>query len=124
MWIFTSTGFISIVEDKDDSTVVLVRARKREHLEAFLSESDRKGILETPGADYPVRIFMDKEAFVRKVAAAASRIDYPNFKAAIQDPDFHEFAMNTWAAGRDFQEDVAANQPFDVDKNPLGTIDK
>ena len=54
MWIFTSGGFVSIVENYKHPGFLLLRAKKKEHLREFLSAqgqlySDAYEISETPG---------------------------------------------------------------------------
>lgn len=79
MWIVTTSGFMSIVEHRDDRNLVLVRGRVRADLEPLAHELGGH-VASTPDADYPYRLIAPK----RDVAAAISRmvlaIDYPNFK--------------------------------------------
>jgi len=103
MWIFTKDGFFSVVQDRDDETVVLVRARRRADLENILKPEELPGIQDTPGADYGFRIFMDRKRWTSYAAAAASRIDYSNFKGAIEDDELHDFMMAVWTVARDYQ---------------------
>jgi hypothetical protein len=83
MWVFTNKGFFSIVEDRNDSTKLLVRSRIKGDLErVFGDEIEEAGawVTETPKADYRFRVFLPKEMVVAQIAREVSEIDYGNFK--------------------------------------------
>lgn len=96
MWIFTRYGFFSAVcarqgDGRPDRPVdphrIMVRARRREHLEALqdrfpelLGEAE---IRTFPGADYAYRIFVPKPVWVQVLAQLAEEMDYDNFKHAV-----------------------------------------
>ena len=79
MWIFTSTGFVSAVQHRDEPDRLVVRARDRVSLAALI---ERTGAELNPweGGDYAFRIVVDRPAFEAWLADAAASIDYPNFK--------------------------------------------
>src|SRR4051794_33024703 len=52
MWVLTTQGFYSVVEDRDDENRVLVRARAREDLEALKRQIPDLQIYETPPPDH------------------------------------------------------------------------
>ena len=95
MWLFTPTGFLSVVDkgDKtDDGKVLLcVRARYKEDLADILKYLDSAGDSETPKIldaevmhnpyyDYRFRIFVRKLDFMTYMATVVNRINYDNFK--------------------------------------------
>jgi hypothetical protein len=84
MWLFTTSGFLSIVEHRDDQDRLLVRARVREDLEP-LAEGLGAELRETPAGDYRFRVEADREAVALLVADAVRAVDYPNFKNAVAD---------------------------------------
>ncbi len=63
MWVFLPEGFVSIVADRSDPSGgrLLVRARRREHLEAFLGGPEER-IEENPSADYRWRAWVPYSA--------------------------------------------------------------
>lgn len=118
MWLMTRHGFFSIV-DKGDETHI--RARERGDLENALPffklfTDQPPAIMATPTADYGFRIILkggkqNRQAVIGGVLAELGEdIDYPNFKAEIdQRPDqarkpYHEvwgvLARATGAYGR------------------------
>ena len=97
MWIFTAAGFISAVQHRDDHNLVMIRARKREHLEAFCeSDPEPPKILETPDADYRYRTTMKRHWFSAMLVAHADCLDYDNYKNAITDPELARCAHDVW----------------------------
>jgi hypothetical protein len=83
MWIFTTTGFVSIVEDTTDKRMVLVRSRNRDHLVAFKKKMrvPRGRITHDATRDYPYRLRMLKERAAWAIFDMMTGIDYGNFKA-------------------------------------------
>lgn len=81
MWIFTSTGFVSTVQHRDDPDRLVVRARDRISLEPLIA---RTGAEVNPwqGSDYAFRIVVDRAAFEAWLAEQAQAIDYTNFKSS------------------------------------------
>lgn len=86
MWIFTDTGFFSVVAHREKPGYLLVRARARADLEALakrLTKAPR--IAERPDADYRYRMLVPAEAFATVMADAVRSIDYDNFKDAVAE---------------------------------------
>lgn len=109
MWIFTTSGFISAVQDWHDPSRVLVRARDRTSLES-LAAATGEVIHASPAADYPYRTSATKGDFAHWVATEAGAIDYPNFKsevAAIRGDDYAHVLMGVWSTMHD-AEDASA----------------
>ena len=112
MWLFTKYGFFSIVQDRNDSRRVLVRARIRNDLERLLHLLDDKcdgeapEVVEMPDADYAFRIFLDKAAWAKVAKVLANDIDYGNFKNAVHgEPDRDQAYMEVWSSLSRLQED-------------------
>lgn len=87
MWMFTTDGFFSTVQDdycgQDE---VMVRARCRQDLEALRSRMGWAAeVLTTPQADYRWRMKVSRSQWAAYAAQAAGGIDYPNFKAQALD---------------------------------------
>ena len=101
MWLFTTQGFYSVVEDREDSNRVLVRARAKEDLEALKRQIPDLQIQETlgPDHDYGWRAFVTRDQWCEAVAQLAGEIDYDNFKNAVADRQGHDRAdlyMPVW----------------------------
>jgi ADP-ribosylglycohydrolase len=80
MWIASKNGFFSIVQHRDNTEQVLVRARVKKDLAEIFPE-DR--IVHTPGADYHWRVFATKKEMGEILLRQMVELDYPNFKGKI-----------------------------------------
>lgn len=93
MWIASTAGFFSIVRKIDHARgdsrrPYQIRARDRRDLVALqklVSEIRRVPILETPEADYRWRLIVSDSQIGWVFARLAETIEYPNFKATIQN---------------------------------------
>lgn len=93
MWLFTKTGFVSIVEKAGDheAQTVTVRSRDLESLEVMREdiyklydyELGEAEITENSGTDYAYRMVITKEELKRYMVAIVDGIDYDNFKSEI-----------------------------------------
>ena len=106
MWVFTTKGFFSAVAHSGRPGFMLVRARFAGDLERLLGAHGVEAeVTETPEADYRFRAVVPAAEWARMVAAEASSIDYPNFKAAAHDGTPRDEAyMGCWSALRRGQE--------------------
>lgn len=96
MWIFTTTGYISAVENQEDKRTLILRARVKNDLVRFKTQymNDLAG---AQGAitfhrynDYPYRLIVDKASFQVGLMNAVLDIDYKNFKSAVAKVQGHE----------------------------------
>ena len=85
MWLVTTRGFYSVVENHDDPEGLLVRARVREDLESLADLIPGLGVEETPERDYRFRAAVTRDAWATAAAELAREIDYPNFKNAVAE---------------------------------------
>lgn len=83
MWLFTTRGFYSAVENPTDHSQLIVRARARKDLEALRDLIPGLKIQATPKRDYQFRIVVTKDVWASVVAKITSEIEYPNFKDAV-----------------------------------------
>ena len=95
MWVFTTAGFVSAVAHRDKPSVMLVRARRGEHLRALFPEAE---IECTPHADYRYRAEVTRELWLGMMLVQLGMIDFDNFKAAIPDADYHDACSEVWGA--------------------------
>ena len=84
MWMLTTIGFFSVVEDSEDADRLLVRARVREDLERLRdTHLPDLHIVENAGSDYRFRAYVERGQWVWAAMSMASEIDYSNFKNAV-----------------------------------------
>ncbi|MES2290275.1 MAG: hypothetical protein V4530_11120 [Pseudomonadota bacterium] len=106
MWVFTNTAFVSAVADRDDPSRLMLRARLKGDLEAFLARVVAvPDIVETPDADYRFRTVVRREEFLVALDHAARAIDYDNFKSSIA-PDQrarHDAYLDVWSVMHEAQ---------------------
>ena len=93
MWVFTKTGFISIVQHREKVDLMIVRARCATHLQSLFAGTE---MLETMNADYRFRAFVHRDVVKDALTAAIDELDYSNFKNSIADAQYHDAAMRVW----------------------------
>ena len=114
MWLFTRYGFFSVVQARrvengkvvvePDPETLMVRARRREHLDALLERFDSLAdleITESPGTDYRYRMIVPRSVWRMIVDGLVSDIDYTNFKSACgktkpDDRDYVSALHDVW----------------------------
>ena len=94
MWIGLNDGWLSIVENWNDETELLVRARKLDHLTNTFPDCD---YFKDSDADYPYRAFIPRDVVSKVIAEAVDGIDYPNFKNSVRDNTLHHAYNEIWA---------------------------
>lgn len=78
---FTTHGFVSVVQHDVHRGFVLVRARELAHLEELKSRTGLPGKIEhTPTHDYYYRMLVRKPLWADAVRDLAMQINYGNFK--------------------------------------------
>lgn len=103
MWVFSREGFVSVVENLDDSEELLVRARDRRHLERISKNHGLKTrIWAEEGSDYQWRMLVKRADWRNVMVRMVDRIDYNNFKGAVQgqapaDPTYLKALHNVWS---------------------------
>ena len=93
MWICLNDGFLSIVRNNNDDETLLVRARSEEHLNSIFpnckSWYDGK-------ADYPFRAYIQRALVAEAIANRLKDIEYPNFKASVDDYTLMSAYAKVW----------------------------
>ena len=97
MWIFTSTGMLSVVAHRELAKDLLVRARSPVHIREMFPDA---AVDETPNADYPFRTVISRELFANVIADYSLNISYDNFKNSIEEKNFHDHCLEVWATMR------------------------
>jgi hypothetical protein len=100
MWFCFNNGFVSAVEHRDDKNTLVVRARRREHLE---DNFPNRKIVVGGSTDYKYRIFISKKDFAEIIKDRIMNIDYDNFKNSVEDDDLHELYNGFWLLHYRFQ---------------------
>jgi hypothetical protein len=100
MWVFTETGFVSVVRKNDRPDLYTVRSRDRESLE-LLAAMAKVEIVASPLGDYPYRAFVEPAVFTEWLADQASQIEYSNFKSRVSQTrglDYTDALHDVWVA--------------------------
>lgn len=100
MWVFTETGFVSVVRKNDRPDLYTVRSRDRESLE-LLAAMAKVEIVASPLGDYPYRAFVEPAVFTEWLADQASQIEYSNFKSRVSQTrglEYTDALHDVWVA--------------------------
>ena len=126
MWLFTKYGFFSVVSARADGAAktkridpskFMIRSRNREHLVNLMSDTDvgrlldNPEIIETPDADYPYRIIVDRGRWIAAIAILVGMTMEDNFKKSVRtampdDQEFHKALNTVWGVMRNYQQAV------------------
>lgn len=107
MWLMTIHGFYSCVKSKVSSEQ-MIRARSKDHLSnlirSFPEILSKYVIMTTEHTDYPYRLIVSKEDWLKLSDALASEAThYSNFKGASyacnNDVDYDDFLHEVWELG-------------------------
>ena len=113
MWIFTDTGFISIVRKPEHPGVLTVRARDRQSLEALAAKAGVE-VKRSPEGDYPYRVFVTDGPFLEWFLDRGGELKYSNFKSRVHKTRGYDYAHalgRVWSAMLDV-EDTDAREPL------------
>ena len=99
MWIFLRHGFVSAVEDKDDSECIVVRARSENILKELFPYYK---IRESSTSDYKYRVFVPRLEFAQVVQRQVEEISYTNFKASVSDTQLAMLYHRIWVLGVEY----------------------
>lgn len=121
MWVFSKSGFVSIVAHRNKPGFVMVRGRKQEDVENFRDACESLLPLEvvhTPEADYICRVTMPALTAMTGMVSLMVGIDYYNFKDAVHErdePTRDRAMMRVWRAMHDYQEATRPDGPENED---------
>ena len=101
MWIFAQSAFLSIVEDKEDDDLLLVRARVKGDIENHFRNAI---VFNTPDHDYAYRARLSREEVADVVALMVLDIRYGNYKQSVQDDRRSGFYAQIWNILWDMQK--------------------
>ena len=100
MWICFNDGFVSAVEHRDSSDLLMIRARRRDILQNLFPNEH---LIEGGSTDYQYRVVGSKAVFGDVVSKRISEISYPNFKDSVEDHELHELYEKFWSLHRRYQ---------------------
>lgn len=105
MWVFLNDAFLSIVADRNSGDMLLVRARKKGHIQAVFGDVQ---VTRTPPpkADYLYRAFIPRELVAKVLAQRIGSVDYDNFKNSIPDDTYHDACSDVWGTMYEYQHDA------------------
>jgi hypothetical protein len=98
MWLAFNNAFVSVVQDKENNPngkYLLVRARKRKHLQRMLGKSAK--IVETPNRDYRWRARVKRDTLSWIMDWHCQNLTYTNFKDSVKEHDLHDMYANWWS---------------------------
>ena len=103
MWIALNNSFLSIVENRKNSSELLVRARVKGDIERVFPEAET---FEDLNADYRYRALINRELVAKTVAYQVSEINYDNFKNSISKDEYqrHDVYLKVWGDLRALQD--------------------
>lgn len=100
MWLATTQGFYSVVEDPH-SDLLVVRCRVKKDLMALKAQIPELKPIHGAGTDYAWRAFVPRERWAEAARELSEAIDYGNFKDAVKERQGDRRAsvyMRVWAA--------------------------
>ena len=101
MWIQFNNAFLSIVENREKTIELLVRARVKGDIEKVFPEAD---VFEDNNADYKYRALISKVILAEKIMLKVTEINYDNFKNSVKEIERKNVYGNIWAELRKFQK--------------------
>lgn len=112
MWLFTTYGFYSVVQDQENRHKLLIRARAKEDIDNLADLGRRVlgadlNVIHTPAADYAFRVWIDRREWAKLAQVlTVESVTYPNFKAEIHgQPDRDSAYMRLWSIMKGWQDD-------------------
>jgi len=109
MWVFTQTGYISVVDKGQHAGYLTARSRDKQSL-AILSEIADSPIEFTPMADYQYRTVVKREHLTEFLTQQVETLNYSNFKDQIwqtRGDDFHHACGDVWVAMNAIKDEEA-----------------
>ena len=101
MWIFTTYGFISVVQHNSLEGYFQVKSRVVEPLEILWPEMDIEVI---DWADYRFRITIEKEKVFDILSKEIQNVNYTSFKnECYVDHDYHDVLVRVWNTMYNYQ---------------------
>lgn len=107
MWVFTETGFVSVVSQFNKDETLCIRARDYESIDPIAKQINRV-ISHTPESDYPYRLEnVEKSDFILFLMQSVDLLSYKNFKNqvhATRGSDFAQALTKVWSTMQDVED--------------------
>jgi len=100
MWVCFNDAFVSIVTDPKNPGWLLVRARRKEHLQALFPA---QRVITTPKNDYRYRVSLPMLVVMETVSKRIQDLKYPNFKDSVKEDELHNMYAKWWGDHYKFQ---------------------
>jgi hypothetical protein len=107
MWIWTSRGYYSIVQDKENSLFLCVRAHIKGDIHLLFPNAT---VDEDSGSDYLFRSWIPRGVLVKAIAREVSKVDYPNFKHSVTDHRRWPYLLECWSVMANMQDALEAER--------------
>jgi hypothetical protein len=101
-WLCFNDAFLSVVNYRSDQGLLVVRARRAEHLRNIFG-SDAE-ITVTRDRDYKYRTVADRKAVAEIIASRIESINYGNFKDSVKSDRLHDLYAEFWMLHRGYQD--------------------
>lgn len=94
MWLFLPESFLSIVQNKADTSKLVVRARREGDIESIFP---RAKVYTLPGRDYQFRADLDRTEVADAMHREVMTMTQTNFKDSVDDNDYHNACSQVWS---------------------------
>lgn len=121
MWVLTRGSFLAFAEHRDDSTLILIRARRSEDILRMFPEAE---IESHPTGGYPFHATISRDTAALRVANHIQELDYPDFTAAVHEPGRREAYraastfLESWGSATMGQEPEGGFGPLEHASHP------
>ena len=101
MWICLNNSFLSVVEDRESESELLIRARRKQDIDvvAALLQDGSNRVEHTPKNDYQYRIRASRGELKLLMSLMIDNINYGNFKNSVTDDKLHTMYGRVWGVG-------------------------
>ena len=111
MWLCLNNAFLSIVQVPGDPNTIRVRARKRQHLKAFLGPTWSGAIKHTPHRDYHWRALLPRDTVAHLMEQFVRHsMTYNSFKGSVTDLALSKMYNRWWLDHYRYQEEQEQRQ--------------
>jgi hypothetical protein len=93
MWICLNNSFLSVVENQNDKSQLLVRARRKGDIEKVFIDAN---VFENTNVDYRYRTYIQRDRVADIMYNSIMNINYDNFKNSVRDDDLHDAYSDFW----------------------------
>ena len=118
MWTFLNDAYFSIVADRENSNLLLVRSRFRGDIEKYFPKAK---VIEMRDADYRFRTFVSRQELKKVLNKVVDDIDYDNFKNSVDETWRHNTYLDVWSVMYSTQNRMYGQRTYKTNK--YGEVD-